>query len=208
MSGASIVDIFFDAETSYRYSNSSNWEGEVKRKLDSAVTAGYDAIRSAAIADNTALTGRVKLSLGSSSSSNQPTDVRLSNYKSNPASDMQFVTLMFNLGRHLLVASSRDTGALSLPANLQGIWNQAYSPPWGSKYTININTEMNYWPAEVTNLQETHKPLFDLIDIARARGRVVAQKMYGCQNGKKTCVELFLTSTDKHLLIRRFCAAS
>jgi hypothetical protein len=90
---------------------------------------------------------------------------------------------MFNFGRHLLVASSRDTGAKSLPANLQGIWNKDYNPSWQSKYTININTEMNYWPAEVTNLQETHKPLFDLIDVAIPRGQAMAQTMYGCNSG-------------------------
>ncbi|RYP12546.1 hypothetical protein DL765_007248 [Monosporascus sp. GIB2] len=184
VTGATTVDIFFNAETSYRYSSQSAWERELTRKLDAAVTAGYAAVKSAGVADFSALSGRVNLNLGSSGSAgNRPTDQRLSAYKSNPGADPQLAVLMFNYGRHLLLSCSRDTGALSLPANLQGIWNKDYSPAWQSKYTININTEMNYWPALSTNLAETHKPLFDLIDVARPRGQAVAQIMYNCNNG-------------------------
>jgi hypothetical protein len=128
--------------------------------------------------------GRVKLDLGSSGSvAKQQTPTHLAEYKRNPNSDPQLVTLMFNFGRHLLAAASRDTGPNSLPANLQGIWNEDYNPPWQSKYTININTEMNYWPALSTNLAETHIPLFDLLRVAMPRGQAVAQAMYGCQDG-------------------------
>lgn len=183
VSGADTVDIFFDAETSYRYSSASAGQAELKRKLDAAVSAGYPAVRSAAIADFSGLMGRVKLDLGSSNAGTQPTNQRLSSFKNNANADPQLMTLMFNYGRHLLAASSRDTGALSLPANLQGIWNQDYSPAWQSKYTININLEMNYWPALVTNLAETHKPFFDLLNVAIPRGQAVAQKMYGCSSG-------------------------
>jgi len=138
------VDLFFDAETSYRYSSTSAWEAELNKKLDAAVKDGYDTVKSKGIADFANLAGRVNLNLGSSGSAGQKTtDSRLSAYKSNPNADPQLATLMFNYGRHLLISSSRDTGALSLPANLQGIWNKDYSPAWQSKYTININTEMN-----------------------------------------------------------------
>lgn len=180
--GATTIDIFFDAETSYRYSTEEAAEAELARKLNSATGQGYQTLRTAAIADNTALIGRVSLNLGNSSSSaaNQPTDKRLSNYKSNPNNDVQLVTLMYNMGRHLLVASSRDTGNLSLPANLQGIWNEDFSPAWGSKYTININLEMNYWHAETTNLAETTKPFWDLLAVAKTRGELAASSMYGC----------------------------
>lgn len=182
--GATTVDIFFDAETAYRYSNSGAWEAELKKKLDNAVKAGYSAVRTAAVADTEGILSRVNLDLGSSGSAgNQPTTTRLSNYKKSPNADPELVTLYFNYGRHLLLASSRDTGDRSLPANLQGIWNDNYDPPWQSKYTININTEMNYWHALTTNLGETHKALFDLIDIARPRGNAMANKMYGCNNG-------------------------
>lgn len=182
MSGATTVDLFFDAETSYRYSTEAAAEAEVANKLRKATSQGYQALRAAAIADNTALISRVSLNLGSSSGSaaTLPTDQRLSNYKNSPNNDVQLVTLMFNMGRHLLVASSRDTGPLSLPANLQGIWNEDFNPPWGSKYTININLEMNYWHAETTNLAETTKPFWDLLNMAKGRGELAASSMYGC----------------------------
>src|SRR5699024_1379510 len=86
--------------------------------------------------------------------------------------------LYFNFGRYLLIASSRPG---SLPANLQGIWNAEMTPPWDSKYTININTQMNYWPAEVCNLSECHIPLFDHIERMIEPGRRTAQTMYGCR---------------------------
>lgn len=104
--------------------------------LNKAVSAGYPVVRAASIQDNTKLIGRVNLNLGSSGSAgNTDTKSRLSNYKSNPNADPQLATLMFNFGRHSLVASSRDTGSLSLPANLQGIWNKDFSPAWG-RYVI------------------------------------------------------------------------
>lgn len=182
VTGATTVDIFFDAETTYRYSTDSALETELANKLATATSQGYPALRTAAIADNTALIGRVSLDLGNSSGSaaSVPTNQRLSNYKNNPTNDVQLVTLMYNMGRHLLVASSRDTGSLSLPANLQGIWNEDFNPPWGSKYTININLEMNYWHAETTNLAETTKPFWDLLAVAQGRGARAASDMYGC----------------------------
>lgn len=132
VTGATTVDIFFNAETSYRYASQSALESELSRKLSAAVSAGYPAVRSAAVSNHANLIGRVNLNLGSSgSAANLDTPTRLSNYKSNPSADPQLVTLMFNFGRHCLVASSRDTGALSIPANLQGIWNKDFNPPWG-----------------------------------------------------------------------------
>lgn len=86
--------------------------------------------------------------------------------------------LYFNYGRYLLISCSRPG---SLPANLQGLWNKDMQPSWDSKYTININTEMNYWPAEICNLSECHQPLFDLIKKMLPHGRETAQKMYGCR---------------------------
>lgn len=184
MSGATTIDIFFDAETSYRYSSQRVLEAELNKKLDDAVEDGYIAIKDAAVTDASGILGRVHLDLGSSGAAGSgPVPTRLSNYKKSPNSDPELVTLYFNYGRHLLLASSRNTGDHSLPANLQGLWNDQYSPPWQSKYTININTQMNYWPALTTNLAETHKALFDLIDTARARGAAMAQKMYGCDKG-------------------------
>jgi alpha-L-fucosidase 2 len=104
-----------------------------------------------------------------------PTDERLARVQSG-AHDPRLAALYFQFGRYLLISSSRPG---TMPANLQGIWNDSLAPSWDSKYTININTEMNYWPAEVTNLSELHEPLFDLIDKAREDGRRVARRLYG-----------------------------
>ncbi len=104
-----------------------------------------------------------------------PTDERLERVKQG-ATDDDLLALYFQYGRYLLIASSRPG---SMAANLQGKWNDSLTPAWGSKYTININTEMNYWPAETCNLSELHEPLFDLIDIAREDGRRQAKFYYG-----------------------------
>lgn len=105
-----------------------------------------------------------------------PTDRRLDSIK-NGGVDLGLVELYFNFGRYLLISCSRDGGQ---PANLQGIWNRDFNPPWGSKYTININTEMNYWLAETCNLPECHMPLFHLLKRMLPNGRMVAKDMYGC----------------------------
>ena len=94
------------------------------------------------------------------------------------AVDIGLEALHFQFGRYLLISSSRPG---DLAANLQGIWNDSLAPSWDSKYTININTEMNYWPAEVTNLSEMHEPLFDLVDHSREDGRRVAKAIYGAR---------------------------
>ena len=91
--------------------------------------------------------------------------------------DPNLEALCFQFGRYLLASSSRAGGQ---PANLQGIWNESVSPPWGSKYTININTEMNYWPAEVCNLSECHQPLFDMLKDISVTGAKTAKTYYGC----------------------------
>src|SRR5439155_8176824 len=109
-----------------------------------------------------------------------PTDERVRRIgKADPiqslANDPALVALYFQFGRYMLIASSRPG---SQPANLQGVWNEKLDPPWESKYTTNINLEMNYWPAEVTNLSETTGPLFDLIDDLRVSGAVTAKKQY------------------------------
>ncbi|OJJ72236.1 hypothetical protein ASPBRDRAFT_124923 [Aspergillus brasiliensis CBS 101740] len=181
---ASTVDIFIDTETSYRYSTQENWEAEIKAKLDSASSSGLGSVKQNAIADYSALAQRVDLNLGrSGSAGNLPTDTRLVNYRTDPDSDPELVTLMFHFGRHSLIASSRATESPSLPANLQGLWNQDFDPAWGGRFTIDINLEMNYWPAEVTNLADTFSPFIDLLDVVHDRGLDVAESMYHCSNG-------------------------
>lgn len=117
---------------------------------------------------------RVSLDLGTSDASQMPTDERIKNFAS--GNDPQLVSLYFQFGRYLLISSSQKGGQ---PANLQGIWNDRMSPPWDSKYTININTEMNYWPAENTNLTEMHEPLIQMIRELSVTGRQTAKTMYG-----------------------------
>ncbi|KAF9890104.1 hypothetical protein FE257_006265 [Aspergillus nanangensis] len=180
--GATTVDMFFDVETSFRYPTQTAWEAEMRRKLNNVYKTGYKAAKQAAVADTKSLLGRVTLDLGTSPNAlaDLPTDQRIINAR-NSSSDVQLTVLVFNYGRHLLAASSRKTAnSTSLPANLQGIWNNSTSAPWGGKYTININIEMNYWPAGPTNLIETQEPLFDLMAVANARGQTLAKSMYGC----------------------------
>lgn len=116
---------------------------------------------------------RVSLDLGTSEQSKKYTDERVKTFAS--SYDPELVSLYFQFGRYLLICSSQPGGQ---PANLQGIWNDKLSPPWDSKYTVNINTEMNYWPAEVTNLSEMHEPLFSMLAELAVTGKQSASEMY------------------------------
>ena len=125
------------------------------------------------VADHQRLFGRVRLDLGTTPAAAGPTDERVRAFAT--GSDPQLLAQLFQYGRYLLIASSRPGGQ---PANLQGLWNETNRPPWDSKYTVNINTEMNYWPAEVANLAECHQPLFDALKEAAVSGAVTAQEHY------------------------------
>jgi alpha-L-fucosidase 2 len=129
------------------------------------------------VADHRSLFRRVRLDLGSVEGNPLPTDERLAAVREG-ALDPGLAAAYFQYGRYLLIASSRPG---TQPANLQGLWNDDVYPAWGSKYTININTEMNYWPAEVTNLAECHEPLFDLVEELREPGRRTARAHYGAR---------------------------
>ena len=135
----------------------------------------YGALLARHVADHRALFRRVRLDLGSRDRDAVPTDVRLAAVRAG-RTDPGLAALYFHYGRYLLASSSRPG---TQPANLQGIWNDDVVPAWGSKYTININTEMNYWPAEVANLAECQEPLFGLIEELREPGRRVAKEHYG-----------------------------
>jgi alpha-L-fucosidase 2 len=126
--------------------------------------------------DHQQLFHRVQLNLGSSEANELPTDQRLKQIAQQPDPDLE--ALYFQFGRYLLITSSRP-GAQ--PANLQGIWNDKIKPPWDSKWTVNINTEMNYWPTEVCNLSVCHEPLFDMIEECVESGRKTAQSHYNCR---------------------------
>jgi len=126
--------------------------------------------------DHGSLFHRVKLDIGASAEAHQPTLDRLAS--DDKSEDPHLANLYFQYGRYLLIASSRSG---SQPANLQGIWNDLTKPPWDSKWTVNINTEMNYWPAEVTNLPECHEPLFDMLADVAVSGRNIAKLHYGAR---------------------------
>ncbi|WIV17390.1 glycoside hydrolase family 95 protein [Paenibacillus polygoni] len=167
--------ILISAGTTYRYENPELYSRETVRE---AKQKGYEQLRLTHVADYQRLFTRVSLSLAKTDEDfdNRPTDVRMTALQDG-MEDLRLIELYFQYGRYLLISSSRPG---SLPANLQGVWNEHFTPPWDSKYTININTQMNYWPAEMCNLAECHDPLFDLIEKMRPNGRVTARQMYGC----------------------------
>ena len=136
----------------------------------------HEPLRDAHVADHQRLFRRVSLDLGITPAADRPTDQRVKDF--HKGDDPHLAALYFQYGRYLLIASSRPG---SQSANLQGIWNDRLQPPWDSKWTVNINTEMNYWPAEACNLPECHAPLFDMIADVAATGRKTAKAHYGCR---------------------------
>src|SRR5678815_2168141 len=116
----------------------------------------------------------MELELGETAAMALPTNERLKNVARAP--DPQLAALYYQFGRYLLISSSRPGGQ---PATLQGIWNESMNPPWQSKYTININTEMNYWPAESGNLAECVEPLIAMVNDLTVTGARTAREMYG-----------------------------
>jgi alpha-L-fucosidase 2 len=133
----------------------------------------YETLHAEHIADHQALFRRASLDLGTTAAAGLPTDERIAAFAK--GSDPALVTLLFQFGRYLMIGTSRPGGQ---PANLQGLWNDSNQPAWDSKYTDNINTEMNYWPVEETNLSECQLPLFDALqDLAKA-GAITAKEHY------------------------------
>ncbi len=176
--GADAVTILIAMATSYRRFDDvgGNPAMSTLARLDAASTAGFDRIAGAATAEHQRLYRSVRLILGRTAAADSPTDVRI--VGSGTADDPALAALYFNYGRYLLIASSRPG---SQPANLQGLWNDRLRPPWGSKYTININTEMNYWPAEPTGLAECTVPLIALVRDLAESGARTARTMYGAR---------------------------
>lgn len=172
---ADSVTLLLTAATTFRHADP---EAYVVQIASAAATQAYEQLRQRHLNDFRSLSQRVGLHLqGDPVVRNEPTDIRLERVRSG-AEDIGLTALYYHYGRYLLISSSRPG---SLPANLQGIWNEHMLPPWDSKYTININAQMNYWIAESGNLAECHKPLFELIDRMREPGRRTAEVMYGCK---------------------------
>ncbi|MEP7371994.1 MAG: glycoside hydrolase family 95 protein [Chitinophagaceae bacterium] len=183
ISNATEVILFLSAATSFNgFDKCPDKEGKDEDKiarayLDKAMKKSYAALFSTHLADYGKFYNRVSISLKDTTGSTAkslPSDERLMAY-TNGAYDPGIEVLYFNYGRYLLISSSRPGG---MPANLQGMWNNELRPPWSSNFTININTQMNYWPAEVTNLSEIHLPLFDLIKNISVTGTATAKEFY------------------------------
>jgi len=179
---ADAVTLYLAAETSFYHG--ARAEDECLRRLEEASAKPYAELRSAHVKEYQEKFTRVSLTLGveqgasdSAELAERSTDERL-RLVADGHEDPGLTELLFHYGRYLLISSSRPGTQAS---NLQGIWNDSYTPPWESKYTININTQMNYWPAEVCHLPECHEPLFDLIDRMSENGRVTARELYGCE---------------------------
>jgi alpha-L-fucosidase 2 len=148
-----------------------------EKQLAAAGKKKYPELLRAHMAEHRRLFRRVALNLGDNDTTNKPTDERLDAMKGG-ADDPALCALYFQFGRYLLMSSSRPG---CMPANLQGLWNEHINAPWNCDYHININIQMNYWPAEVCNLAECHEPFFDLIDNLRPRGRKTARDVYNCR---------------------------
>lgn len=176
VSGANAATIYISIATNFNsYKDISGNENErAAAYMDKAYAKQYPKILKNHIAAYQQYFNRVTLDLGVTDAAKLPTDERLKNFRS--AHDPQFVALYFQFGRYLLISSSQPGGE---PANLQGIWNDKMSPPWDSKYTININAEMNYWPAEKTNLAELHEPFLRMVQELSETGQETARVMYG-----------------------------
>ena len=172
------VTLIIAAATNFRnYKDvSADPHARVTATLAAVKGKSYQALRAAHIADYQRLYHRVKLDLGVSPAAELPTDERIAAFAK--GSDPALVALVFQYGRYLMISSSRPGGQ---PANLQGIWNESANPPWDSKYTDNINTEMNYWPAEETNLSECQLPLFDALKDLAVSGAITAREHYGAR---------------------------
>ncbi|MBR6005355.1 MAG: glycoside hydrolase family 95 protein [Clostridia bacterium] len=175
---ASSATVFFTCVTSFNgFDKSAFTDGKPYKEPCKAIldgTSDYDTVKSGHLKDYKDLYGRVELNLGKGSNSELPTDTRLKKYKSDK-SDLSLITLMFNYGRYLAFSSSRPG---TQPSTLQGIWNDKLTPPWHSNYTVNINTEMNYWPALMCRMPEVNEPLSRFMEELSVTGARVAEKWY------------------------------
>ena len=175
---ATMVTLLIDCATSYRYpAGLSAMRAAVAANLKAASAKTYDELKARHVTDHQRFFRRAEIRLGDDQNAGIPTDRRMQ-YIKDGGEDVGLLPIYFQYGRYMLISSSRPG---TLAANLQGIWNESVDPPWGSKYTVNINAEMNYWLAERANLADCHLPLFDLEDATRDPGSVTAKKYYNAR---------------------------
>jgi alpha-L-fucosidase 2 len=176
VTGADTVTVLVSIGTSYN--NYHDVSGDASRRarlfLGHSSFKPYSKLREAHVADHQRFFRRVALDLGTTDAAHRPTDERVKTFAD--GHDPQLAALHFQYGRYLLLSCSRAGGQ---PATLQGLWNDSLTPPWGSKYTVNINTEMNYWPAAPANLMECYAPLFAMIGELAEAGQNTARVQYG-----------------------------
>jgi alpha-L-fucosidase 2 len=189
VTNATTVTLLIDCATSYRFpsdstspmrlveGNSAAMRGAVTRNLTKASRRTYQDLRARHIAEHQRLFRRTSFTLGPDASLETPTDARVQRIKDG-GEDPNLYPIYLQFGRYMLLCSSRPG---TLASNLQGIWNDSVDPPWGSKYTVNINAQMNYWLAERANLADCHAPLFDLLEKTRAAGTLTAKSYYGAR---------------------------
>lgn len=178
VNGADSVYLYISMASNFqRYDDITGDEVlKAKEALKNAAKQDYHSLKKRHIEAYRKYFDRVSLDLGTTEAASLPTDERLKTFKT--GNDPHLVALYFQYGRYLLISSSQPGGQ---PANLQGIWNHRLNPPWDSKYTININAQMNYWPAERTNLSELHEPFIRMVEELAETGEQTAKEMYGAR---------------------------
>jgi alpha-L-fucosidase 2 len=178
VNNADVATIYISIASNFKNYNdiSANAAEKSLAYLQKALRKSYEQALKDHIAEYQKYFKRVSIDLGATDSVKNSTDVRIEQFAK--GNDPQLVALYFQFGRYLLISSSQPGGQ---PANLQGIWNDQLYPPWDSKYTVNINTEMNYWPSEVTNLTEMNEPLTQMVRELAQTGKQTAKDMYGAQ---------------------------
>ncbi len=159
-----------------------DYTGDVRKRIDRAAAKGYWALKEAHEEDYTGLFGRLGIDLGTTDPAVKAltTDMQLLHYGDSSQTNPDLEELYFQYGRYLLISSARTPG---VPANLQGLWNERVTAPWRSNYTMNINLEENYWPAESANLSELHHSLLEFIKRLSVSGRISAENYYGVHEG-------------------------
>ena len=184
VTGASYATLLLSAKTNYAQNPKTNYhkdidvETTVKSIVEAAKAKDYETLKHDHIKDYQSLFNRVQLNLGGNKSS-QTTKEALQTY--DPTKGQELEELFFQYGRYLLISSSRNRTD-ALPANLQGVWNAVDNPPWNADYHLNVNLQMNYWPAYMSNLAETAKPMINYIDDMRYYGRIAAKEYAGIES--------------------------
>jgi len=184
VTGANYATLYLSAKTNFAQNPKTNYRKEidlektVKNIVEVAKAKDYEALKQDHIKDYQSLFNRVKLNLGGNNS-NLTTKEALRTYT--PTKGQKLEELFFQYGRYLLISSSRNRTD-ALPANLQGVWNAVDNPPWNSDYHLNVNLQMNYWPAYMSNLAETAKPMINYIDDMRYYGRIAAKEYAGIES--------------------------